>query len=231
MFNFTDFFKNQTDNLSEFGQSNGVGNVGGVSGTGNTGNGNGNGNVGGFNGNNNGGNNNGNGNTGGGFNGNGNGVGNDGEGNGETVSTFDWRSFLDDAPLNATEEAPVEEFIEVEAVPDPVAAEEVIETTMPAILQSEPTDTFEFVSTNGADNIGGVSGTGNTGIGNGNGNVDGFNGNDNGGDFNGNGNVGGGFNGNGNGNSDADVDFAAFLPMEEFQSWQDFVPDWDSFFA
>ena len=116
-------------------------------------------------------------------------------------------------------------------VTDPVAAEEVIETTMPAILQSEPTDTFEFVSTNGADNIGGVNGTGNTGIGNGNGNVGGFNGNNNGGDFNGNGNVGGGVNGNGNGNSDADVDFAAFLPVEEFQTWQDFVPDWDGFFA
>ncbi|MEP3844717.1 MAG: hypothetical protein ABJM43_05190 [Paracoccaceae bacterium] len=48
---------------------------------------------------------------------------------------------------------------------------------------------------------------------------------------NGNGNVGGGFNGNGNGNSDADVDLTAILPMEEFQSWQDFVPDWEGFFA
>ncbi|MEP2639546.1 hypothetical protein [Roseobacter sp.] len=217
MFNFTDFFKNLTANLSEFSQSNGVGNVAGVSGTGNTGIGNGNDNVGGFNGNNNG-----NGNTGGGFNGNGNGVGNNDEGNGESFSSFDLTEFLDDSAVSDAG---------AETVAEPVVTEDAIEITTPAILQSEPTDTFEFVSTNGADNIGGVNGTGNTGIENGNGNVGGFNGNNNGGDFNGNGNVGGGVNGNGNSNSNADVDFTAFLPVEEIQTWQDFVPDWDSFFA
>ncbi len=222
MFNFTDFFRNLTANLSEFSQSNGVGNVGGVSGTGNTGIGNGNDNVGGFNGNNNGGNNNGNGNTGGGFNGNGNGVGNNDEGNGESFSSFDLSEFLDDSAVSDAGG---------ETIAEPVVAEKATEITTPEILQPEPADTFEFVSTNGVDNIGGVNGTGNTGIGNGNGNVGGFNGNNNGGDFNGNGNVGGGFNGNGNGNSDADVDFAASLPVEEFQTWQDFVPDWEGFFA